>query len=140
MDKISIENLVPNARKSAGAQSLDIKSLSNTLNSNDIANTFNADVLINTNKVKREKLLQTYTKYYNHCVDQIVTLNNTGKTDLVYDVPSLVPDCKEYNPLNCLEFIALKLQREFIDTFYIDKTLLFITWKYIEFNKFKAEK
>ena len=138
MDKININILVPNDHvrdESYSNGTIDVNTLANMKNSNDNAIHFNIDSLIKIRKEKREKLLVTYIKYYNRCVDKIKMLNNRNITDIFFEVPTNVPDCYGYKSIDCVEFISNKLKIFFMDTYKINNYTLFITWKYIEANK-----
>lgn len=138
MDKININILVPNDHvrdESYSNGTIDVNTLANMKNSNDNAIHFNIDSLIKIRKEKREKLLETYIKYYNRCVDKIKMLNNRNITDIFFEVPTNVPDCYGYKSIDCVEFISNKLKIFFMDTYKINNYTLFITWKYIEANK-----
>ena len=138
MDKININILVPNDHvrdESYSNGTIDVNTLANMKNSNDNAIHFNIDSLIKIRKEKREKLLETYIKYYNRCVDKIKMLNNRNITDIFFEVPTNVPDCYGYKYIDCVEFISNKLKIFFMDTYKINNYTLFITWKYIEANK-----
>lgn len=142
MDKININILVPNTQMHNSNINgiLDVNTLANLKNINDEAINFNIDSLIKIRKEKREKLLETYIKYYNRCIDKIKTLNNRNIYDIFYEVPSHVPDCYGYKSIDCIEFISNKLKILYMDTYKINNNTLFITWKYIEANRENEQK
>jgi len=138
MDKININILVPNAQTIEETHSngtLDVNTLANMKKNNDSTTHFNIESLIKIRKEKREKLLETYIKYYNRCVDKIKMLNNRNITDLFFEVPMNIPDCYGYKPIDCIEFISNKLKTFYMDTCKVNNHTLFVTWKYIEANK-----
>ena len=137
MDKISIKTLVPDTKVgNSKSNILDINSLMTINNSyEDSIKNFNAEYLIKTNKEKREKLLALYNKYYAHCIEKIKLFHNSGKLDLIFDVPDKIPDNADYIPKYCMDFIETKLRQNYMDTYRIDNKTIFITWKYIESHK-----
>ena len=137
MDKISIKTLVPDTRiGNLKSNILDIDSMRTINNSyEDSIKNFNADYLIKTNKEKRENLLKIYNKYYANCIEKIKLFHNSGKFDLIYDIPDIVPNIINYIPKYCMDFIEFKLKENYIDTYRIDNKTIFITWKYIESHK-----
>ena len=137
MDKLSIKTLVPNTRiGNLKSNIFDIDSLLsiNTSYEDSIKN-FNAEYLIKTNKEKREKLLKIYNKYYAHCIEKIKLFHNSGKFDLIYDIPDKMPNDVNYIPKYCMDFIELKLKENYMDIYRINNKTIFITWKYIESSK-----
>lgn len=137
MNKISIKTLVPEIKVgNSKSNILDIDSLI-TINNNydDSIRKFNAEYLIKTNKENREKLLKIYNKYYANCIEKIKLFHNSGKQDLIYDIPDKILDNLDYIPKYCMDFIEKKLKENCIDTYRIDNKTIFITWKYIESNK-----
>lgn len=138
MDKINVNILVPNAQSLEETYSngtFDVNTLANIKNSNDSTLHFNINSLIKIRKEKREKLLETYIKYYNRCIDKIKLLNNRNISDLFYEVPTNVPDVYGYKSIDCIEFISNKLKTFYMDTYKINNYTIFVTWKYIEANK-----
>ena len=134
MDKISIKTLVPNTKiGNLNSNILDINSLQTINNSyEDSIKNFNADYLIKTNKEKRENLLKVYNKYYAICIEKIKLFHNSGKFDLIYDIPDIIPTVINYIPKYCMDFIELKLKENYMDIYRINNKTIFITWKYIE--------
>ncbi|ARF09347.1 hypothetical protein Catovirus_2_296 [Catovirus CTV1] len=136
MDKINVNILFSdnyNTETNNNSGVLDVNTLANIKSNNDTS--FNIDSLIKIRKEKREKLLETYIKYYNRCIEKIKVLNNRNITDMFFEVPLTVPDCYGYKPVDCIEFISNKLNVFYMDTYKINNHTLFITWKYIEANK-----
>ena len=132
MDKISIQTLVPNATVADKKGTLDISSLMNITKPTPEA--FSSEQLLKIKNKKREKLADVYNSYYDKCIEKIKILNNTDKTDLVFSVPYIVPECQNYNCIDCLDFIETKLRFHKFDTLKMDIKTLFITWKYMELN------
>lgn len=134
MNKISIQVLTQN--KNNSNNKLDVYSISHTKTHYPEIESFNSQSLIASNITKREKLLDTYMKYYNCCIEKIKTLNSRNKVDLLYDVPVVVPDCPSYSHIKCIEFIERKLNAQHFDTYKLknENNVIFITWKFLESN------
>jgi hypothetical protein len=136
MNKLSIESLIQNNVKiSKVSGGLDVYSLINTKSSYDDIHTYNADILIKSRLDKREKKLNTFLRHYGRCFENIKMLNNSNKTDAIFAVPDIEPDCHGYHPTECVEFIENKLKEKFMNIYRMNYKTIFITWKYIEFNK-----
>lgn len=137
MDKINVNILAPDSHNVQENYHgiLDVNTLASIKSNTDINSNFNIDSLIKIRKEKREKLLETYIKFYNRCIEKIKLLNNRNITDIFYEVPTNVPDCYGYKPIDCIEFISNKLKIFYMDTYKINNNTLFITWKYVEANK-----
>ena len=62
-----------------------------------------------------------------------LTIKTTNKTDIYYTIPRVLLE-NDYNPSQCIDFIANKLATENVQTYKINNTTLFITWKYAIIN------
>ena len=135
MTELSIETLMQkkniNIVTSSKPGTLNVYGLANV--KTDYEN-INTDILVSTRIERREKLFNTYIKYFNICYEKIKILNATNKTDLIYEIPKVVPDCYGYRSVDCLNFIEEKLRKNGMDACRITPTKLFVTWKYIEAN------
>lgn len=144
MEKISINTLL-NTKKYqvniSNSGAIDIKSLMSLANNNqDETRNFSPELIINKRKERREKILESYNKEYGQCIDKIKMLNEQGKLDLIYEVPRFSVTCSDYISSQCIDFIVTKLSLNYMDAFKINDTSVFVTWKYIELNKEKAER
>ena len=128
MNKINIENLF-NCRTNNRSKNLDVKAIT------QCQKPFDIDTLIETREKKRKTLLNYYIKFYDMCLKKIEIANNLGKTDLLYTVKEFIPNCHEYKPSNCIEYIKNKLQLDHFNICILNSKTLFITWLYIESNK-----
>lgn len=127
MEKINIENLLH--CKINSTNSLDIESMTKR------RKPFDTDSLIKTREIKRKRLLNYYIKFYDNCLKKIEIANNLGKTDLLYCVDTIIYDCPEYRPIDCIKYIKNKLDQDFFDTYIVENKTLFITWIYLEVNR-----
>jgi hypothetical protein len=130
MDKINIENLF-HCKTHINTKILDVRAITNN------QKIFNTDTLIETREKKRKTLLNYYLKFYDICLKKIEIANNLNKTDLLYTVTEFIPNCPEYKPIDCIEYIKEKLENNFFDTYIVGNKTLFITWLYLEANKEK---
>lgn len=130
MDKINIESLF-HCKTRSSSRTLDIKAITRS------QRPFDTDILIETRERKRVTLLNYYLKFYDTCLKKIEIANNLGKTDLLFTVTESIPNCPEYKPIDCIEYIKKKLDQGFFDTYIVGNRTLFITWIYIEANKEK---
>jgi hypothetical protein len=137
MNKISISTLVPEAglKTNMHSKPLDINTL--MASTKGINDSYTADMIIKSREKKRERILEIYSRCYDQCIEKIKLLNTSNKIDLVYNIPIFIPDCPDYNPQRCLEYIETKLRVNCFDTLRLSDHSIFVTWKYIELNKVK---
>jgi hypothetical protein len=138
MDKISVENLMKNSNNiSTENKEINVYNLSgsNLNDSVNIINSFNIDTLIQKKNANRQKINDKYNRYYASCLHEIKMAISIDKTDFIFDVPKIDIECPEYSSLSCIVFIEKRLREQFIDTYKINQTSLFITLKYVEINK-----
>ena len=76
-----------------------------------------------------------FNEMLRYCYQRIEETNDNNDTDLIFTVIENIPDCKEYDPKECLEYISFKLRTQDLDTKILSNTSIFITWKYIELKK-----
>ena len=136
--KICVDNLFPSSKNVSGTRGkkLDVDSLYKcvTLDMEPNIN-FSSEILIEKRE-KRRKLKLTYYKHMlKYCYDRIEHADNDLSTDLIINIVSYVPECKEYNPLECLNYISDKLREQHFDTLILSRTSIFVTWKFIELKK-----
>ena len=128
MDKLNIENLF-HCKTHSSSKILDVKTITRN------QRPFDTDILIETRERKRKTLLNYYLKFHDTCLKKIEIANNLGRTDLLYSVTEFIPNCPEYKPIDCVEYIKNKLDKNFFDTYIVGNKTLFITWLYLEANK-----
>jgi len=135
MDKLNIENLFNcKTARYDKSNTIDIISIAGK-HSNE---RFNIKQLIDSRENKRKEVLKNYKKMYNICLKKIDVANKLNKTDLLYTVEEFIPNCPEYNTLDCIKFIQNKLNNFHMDTYEINNKTIFITWYYIELNKYNS--
>ena len=72
----------------------------------------------------------------NLCYEKILEADKAGLTDLIFLIPyKMQLNSNVCNPLHILTYISKALLKESINTYIIDETHLFITWKFLELNK-----
>ncbi len=134
---ISIDKLFPSDNVSGTrGKKLDINSLySNTSLNNDPEITFNSNLLIEKRIRRRNEKLNFYKQMLKYCYKRIAESDDNLETDILFTVIENIPECKEYNPKECLEYISVKIREEDFDTTILSSTTMFITWKYLELKK-----
>ena len=135
---ISVDNLFPEGKKKSGINNkkLDIDTLFKGTPLNDEPEIdFSSDKLLDKIKKRRKNKLKKFNEMLRYCYQRIEETDNNNDTDLVFSVIENIPDCKEYEPRECLEYISLKLRTQDLDTKILSNTTIFITWKYLELKK-----
>jgi hypothetical protein len=137
--KLSIDLIAPNGGERHGTshgRGLSIGSvLINTSMNAEPNITFSSDRLIAKIKKRRIEKLNYYKQMLKYCYDQIESADNNQCTDITFTIIDNIPECKEYNPIECLEYVSTKLREEYFDTTVLNNTTMFITWKYLELKK-----
>ena len=135
---ISVDNLFPEGKHKSGNNNkkLDIDTLFKGTPLNDEPEIdFSSDKLLDKIKKRRKNKLKKFNEMLRYCYQRIEETDNNNDTDLVFSVIENIPDCKEYEPRECLEYISLKLRTQYLDTKILSNTTIFITWKYLELKK-----
>jgi hypothetical protein len=135
---ISVDSLFPEGKYKTRTNNkkLDIDILFKGTTLNDDPNiSFSSDKLLDKIKKRRKNKLKKYNEMLRYCYQRIEETDNNNDTDLVFNVIKNIPDCKEYIPSECLEYISLKLRTHDLDTKILSDTAIFITWKYLELKK-----
>jgi hypothetical protein len=136
---ISIDKLFPSETKSGcRGKKLDVESLfSGTFLNDEPEITFTSDILLKKIKKRRREKLNYFRQMLKYCFKRINATDDDNGTDIIFTVIENIPECKEYDPRSCLEYISIKLREQFIDTVILTDTTMFITWKYLELKKEK---
>lgn len=134
---ISVDNLFPSDNKSGTkGKKLDVESLfSNTPLNQEPEITFSATTLLERRQKRRVEKLNFYRHMLRYCHKRIADADEDQGTDIMFSVVESIPECKDYNSRECLEFISGKLREEDFDTTLLTNTTMFITWKYLELKK-----
>lgn len=134
---ICIDNLFPtDSRSGTKGRKLDVESLfSGTPLNTEPDITFTSDSLIERIKKKRLEKLMCYNNMLKYCHNRIKATDEDQGTDIIFSVVESVPECKNYNPKECLEYISIKLREDDFDTTVLTDTTMFITWRYLELKK-----
>lgn len=93
---------------------------------------FNSSDLLDASKKRKKKLQLCYNELYDTCCKSIKLVNDSGMTDMIFTVSTYVPECPDYNSVDCLKFIKERLTDQLLDTKIISYTELFITWYNLE--------
>ncbi len=137
-NKITIDTLMPGSNSGyLHKGKFDINSISKDKFINDDPDiNFDSGVLLKSIQKKREKIRAKLVTSYNLCCDKIREADNTGLTDLIFELPNMISMSNIYcKDIDVIRYISNKLQDEKLNTYIIDDTKLFITWKFIELNK-----
>lgn len=134
---ISVDNLFPSdIRSGTKGRKLDVESLfSNTPLNNEPEITFSSNIILEKREKRRKEKLNYYRHMLKYCHKRITDADDDQGSDIVFTVIESVPECKDYDSLECLEFISVKLREEDFDTTILTSTTMFITWKYLELKK-----
>ena len=134
---ISVDNLFPSEiRSGTRGRKLDVESLfSKTPLNSEPDITFTSNILLEKREKRRREKLNYYNQMLISCHKRIKDADDDQASDIVFTVNESVPECKEYNSLECLEYISDKLRKEDLDTTILTPTNMFITWKYLELKK-----
>lgn len=135
--EICVDNLFPSENKSGTrGRKLDIESIfSGTLLNNEPDITFTSDILIERIKKRRLEKLKHYKNMLKYCHDRILATSEDLGTDVIFTVVDIVPECKEYDPRECIDYISAKLREDDFDTIILTDTTMFVTWRYLELKK-----
>ena len=134
---LCVDSLFPShVRSGTRGKKLDVESLfSNTPLNNEPDITFSSNIILARREKRRKEKLNCYRHMLKYCHTRITDADEDQESDIVFTVIDAVPECKEYDPLECLEFISVKLREEDFDTTILTTTTMFITWKYLELKK-----
>uniref|UniRef100_A0A6C0EBI7 Uncharacterized protein n=1 Tax=viral metagenome TaxID=1070528 RepID=A0A6C0EBI7_9ZZZZ len=131
---LSIENLFP----SCGARKYGNGRIDTDLfngKTNDELN-FDSDILLQKIINKRKKIRELHVKYFNICCKKIESADSVGMTDIIFKLPKMIEEINDFDFKDCIEYISKNLKRQKLDTYIINKRTLFVSWKYIELNKY----
>lgn len=138
MDKMTIDKLMPGSYSSyLNKGKFDINSISKDKHINDDPDiNFNSDDLLKTIKKRREKTRAHMVICYNLCCEKIKEADESGLTDLIFNLPNMIIMSNIYcKNIDLIRYISKKLEKQNLNTYIVSDTKLFITWKFIELNK-----
>lgn len=119
---------------------LDINTLF-TKNTTDLKDfSFDSQNLLDGIKKRRKKTDDYYMETYRTCCATISSANDSGLVDILFDVPDYVPECIDYKPKKCLNFIREKLEEQKISSLILSESRIFITWSNLEEKLLASEK
>jgi hypothetical protein len=134
---ICVDSLFPTETKSGErGKRLDVETIfTNTPLNNEPEIIFTSDILLERIHKRRLEKLKYYKTMLSYCQKKISETDSNHGTDIVVSIVESFPECKNYNPSECLEYISNKLREEDIDTFILSDTSIFITWHSLELKK-----
>ena len=108
MEPLSVASLLPSKTKflyNSPNKILDVNTLTSIQNNDP---NFDVTDFINLRQERREQLHDVCNEIYNKCIIKIKHLDEIGKTELIFEVPTKIPNNSLYTPDMCLGFIELK--------------------------------
>jgi len=134
LDKLNIENLfsIGTNTKPFTNGKLDINTLFKRKAQTEEDIEFNSEILLYSINKKKEKINEVNINLYKNCCDKIVIADSSGITDIIYEIPTNIPECIGYNPFNCLKYIQNKLYSHCITSSIITQNKIFLSWINIE--------
>lgn len=91
---------------------------------------FNLSKLIKIREEKNKRVTDNYKKLLNNCLSRINEANKYHKTEVTYDVPSVLFGTYEYNIVDCITYIINHLKKLGFDTLILNQTI-YISWDYL---------
>ena len=139
--ELCVDNLFPSEVKSGTkGKHMDIETLfANTFLNKEPDIPFTSDILIERIKKRREEKLLCYRNMLSYCHKKIALVDEDQGTDIILTMVESVPECRDYVPRECLEYISIKLREENFETAILSDTMIFITWKYLELKKYSED-
>lgn len=134
---MNIENLMPSYNKNYNTRkTLDVYTISHGSKINvEPQRDFDSNDLLNSIINKRQKMRNWLVDMYNQCCYKIKEANESGLTDIIFELPDIILENSSFKHKDCIEYISKNLREQYIDTLIMNDNKLFITWKYIELNK-----
>lgn len=136
MDRININNLFDQTDDSK--KPLDVYSLYHPYEQKTINKiNFDIDRLGKAKKEKKLKLLKEYERIYKMCLNKIMSINEIGRQDFIYEIPEAIFGFYDYDKSECLEYINKRIKKLCFDTIIVNDHSLYISWINIEENRKK---
>ena len=137
MEKLNIDNLFSTKNKiSASSEPLTVYTLFHP-DINKETNNLNINRLINVREKRKDKIIKEYKKKYIQCYKTIEKLNNLNTYKMVHVVPTVVYDCPDYKPEDCIKYIENKLKKYYMDILVLSNKSIFISWDNLKENRDK---
>lgn len=132
LSKLNIENLFSTDINKPYCGNIDINTLFKNEKKYNEDFSFDSKLLLKNLEKKRKKIKKCYSDIYKTCCDTIISANNSGLTDIIFQVPDDVPDCLNYNFFDCINNIIKELTEQKITCLQVSKTKIFISWVDLE--------
>jgi hypothetical protein len=137
---ITIDKLIPantNESQNYIKGKINLNSISkDTFINDDPDINFNSNILLDNIKKRRIHIRTILINAYNLCYEKILEADKSGLTDIIFLIPyKMQLNANICTSIHILTYISKALQKESINTYIIDHTHLFITWKFLELNK-----
>lgn len=137
MNKINIQNIFGSNKKlkDPSNKKEEFLNIENLVKSNAFENNITDDFLIS--KIKKikykddNKLLHLYNNMYNKCLRRINNSINSMNSFLIHDIDIFQYGYDKYNPIDCITFIKLNLDKCGFNTEITGINSIFISWQNI---------
>jgi len=137
LEKLNIENLFSSdGVKPHTNGKIDINTLFKKTDKKEDVD-FDAYMLLNTVKKKKKKIIDCHHEIFRSCCETILSVDKSGLTDMIYEVPHFVPECPNYDAEACVDVLKNKIKEQKLSCLKINRTRLFITWNNLE-DKLKS--
>lgn len=93
------------------------------------------DDLIQSRKQCRESKIKMYRNSLRNCIKKVNHMNKEGSIETFYKIERLVFGHPEYDFEECTEYVMMELQKMYFDVAKIEDDIIFVSWKYIEYNR-----
>ena len=134
---MNIETLMPsknrNYNRNKGILDVNMISSGKSLNINPEKD-FNSTKLLDSIYEKRKRKRDWLVEMYNLCCNKIKGADDSGLTDIIFNLPEIILENSSYRHKEAIEYISKSLRTQKIDTLEINNKSLFVTWKYLELN------
>lgn len=98
---------------------------------------FNLSELMKIREKKNKRITDNYQKILDNCLSRINEANKYYKTELMFEVPTVLFGTSEYNIVDCITYIVTHLKKIGFDTLILNQNL-YISWNYfMEKNNLK---
>jgi hypothetical protein len=140
MNNINIKNIFTNNILENNSQEKNISSINdfsvNTLiKSNVFKTSISSDYIVNkikSNKInEKKKTNELYDEKYKECLIKINTALELNMTDIIYNVGISYFGYSNYNSIECIKYIELKLKEKKFLTLILSNKDIFISWSNI---------
>ena len=88
---------------------------------------FDANILLDENRKKKEKLKKEYNRIFKKCCEIVIMSNKLGKTDIYYELPKY-SETPGYSCKDCITFIKEKFEQQKIQVKQEGNRSIHVIW------------